>query len=382
MTNRLWLIPPFFAVLLLNFTNCSKYNSSNFDKINTQQSLTSTPDNGQLRSSCQLVQISPSQLNLGESLSFRIQYSGQFNSFDYSCNQQSQVFLTTNISASPINLSIQNLSLGSYSCLVYGQTTQGQVTCSNSIQVNVISSNSPSPAPSPTPTPLPTPSPHSANSGASDPSFISLHQNSLTHAKSSGVDSNGNYYSVRTEPLIGFKNQYPPAGTPGCVIGYPELRSECDTVNGGFGFSLKGYTYQHQFKVYIPRGTTFFSLTGFLPQSVKYAVAVKLGSPPTRTAPLSDAEYEQAKSAQNYNYDFAKLQNGEERIMVHDGGGNPSFSGTARLSANPIQVGQWIYVRVLNNSDIYDVGAVYEVNRDMYKQSFYQIPFTSNGDPQ
>lgn len=380
MTNSLWVIIPFLTVLLLNFTNCSKYNSSNFETIHSNQSLSSIPDSGSLRSSCQLVQLSPTQINSGESLNFRIQYSGQFNSFDYSCNQQSKIFLTTNSAASPINLSIQNLSSGSYSCLVYGQTTQGPVTCSNSIQVNVISAIPSTPQPNPLPNP--TPSPASGGSGNSDPSFISLHQNSLTHAKSSGLDSSGNYYSVRTEPLVGFKNQYPPAGTAGCIIGYPELRSECDVVNGGFGFSLKGYSNQYQFKVYIPRGTTFFSLTGFLPQSIKYAVAVKLGAPPTRKTELSDAEYEQAKSAQNYNYDFAKLLNGEERIMVHDGGGNPSFSGTARLSASPLQTGQWIYVRVLNNAAIYDVGAVYEVNRDIYKQSFYQIPFSSNGDPQ
>ena len=379
MTNRLWIAIPFLSVLLLNFTNCSKYNSANFDVAQSSPSTTSAPDMNSSRTSCQLQQLSPSQINFGESLNLNILYSGEFSSFDYSCNQQSNIFLTSNNSASPINLQISQLSLGSHICDVFGNTHQGAVRCLKSIVVTVVDPNNPTPQ-SPTPAPTPTPAP--VTNGTSDPNFVSLHQNSLTHAKSSGLDTNGNYYSVRTEPLIGFKNQFPPSGTAGCVIGYPELRSECDIVAGGFGFSLKGLTDQYQYKVYIPRGTTFFSLVGFLPQSVKYAVAVKLGKPPTRTAELSDAEYEKAKLEQNYNNDFAKLLAGEERIMVHNGGGNPSFSGTARLSANPIQVGQWIYVRVLNNASVYDVGAVYEVNREIYKQSFYEIPFGSNNDPQ
>ena len=381
---------PFLGTMFFAFNNCSQYSSSKYENTTVENQKSNDNSGASVRTACKVTQQSGTQLLTGSSVNFMIEYTGPIEDIDYNCNNQGKILLGS-VASSPQSFSVNNLSAGNYSCVLYGKTVNAAVTCSNVLQFSVVDSFIPQPSPtpspspsspstSPLPTPLPSPSP--TNGTPSNPAFASLHQNSITFNKSSGVDANGVYYIVKTDPLIGFKNQFPPEGTPGCTMGYPELRSYCDTVNGGFGFILNGYTDQYQFKVYIPKGTVFFSLSGFLPQSVKYAVAVKLGSPPLRTASLSDAEYEQAKSAQNYNTDFYRLQNGEELIMVHDGGGNPSFSGTARLSNNPITTGKWLYVRVINNSSIYNLGAVYEVNRYIYKQSFYEIPFINTGDPQ
>ncbi|MDD2609353.1 MAG: hypothetical protein PHX60_06600 [Giesbergeria sp.] len=182
-------------------------------------------------------------------------------------------------------------------------------------------------------------------------------------------------------PLIGFKDQFAPSGIPGCVMGYPELRSRCATVEGGFGFILKGYTSFNEFKVYIPASTTFFGLSGYLPQGEKYAVVARMGTTPDRTTSLTLDEYEKVKRTQNINTDFYRLQAGEEMIFVHDGGGNISLSGTARLTKNPVQTGKWLYVRVLNGGSIYNLTSVYEVNLDQYRTAYNTLNFGTDGDP-
>lgn len=211
--------------------------------------------------------------------------------------------------------------------------------------------------------------------------FQSLHQFPVTYNIGTSMDASGNIYYNKTPQLFGFRDQFAPSGVSGCVMGYPELRTLCQTVDGGFGFTLDGYSSYTEFKVYIPAGTTFFGLSGYMPQSVQYAAAVKLGSAPTRVAMLSAAEYEAAKVAQNRNSDFAKLQAGEERLMVHDGGGSISLSGIARLSTAPLTTGQWLYVRVLNGSSIAGLGALYEVNLDQYRSAYSTTQFGADGDP-
>jgi len=214
-----------------------------------------------------------------------------------------------------------------------------------------------------------------------DASFVSMHQEPLTHIVSTGLDEHGNYVVETTPPLTGFHDQFAPYGVPGCVIGYPELRDQCQTVSGGFGTILRGNRPHFQFKVYVPAGTTFFGVSGYLPQSVQYAVAARLGRPPVRTAPLSPDEYQAAKSAQSRDTDFARLQAGEERLFVHDGGGSISLSGIARLSASPFPIGQWLYVRVLNGDYIYDLGALYEVDLGLYRAGYDATAFGADGDP-
>jgi hypothetical protein len=208
--------------------------------------------------------------------------------------------------------------------------------------------------------------------GSAHAGFQSLHQFPVTHSISG---------PLKTDPLIGFKDQFAPFGVPGCLIGYPEFRSRCQTVYGGFSFAFDGYTNYQEFKVYIPAGTTFFGVSGYMPQSAQYGVAVKLGSPPTRTALLTEAGYQAAKSEQNRFHDFAKLLAGEERIFVHDGGGAISLSGIARLNP-PLATGQWLYFRTLTeNTSVAGLGAIYEVNRDQYRTAYETLNFGTDGDP-
>ena len=218
-------------------------------------------------------------------------------------------------------------------------------------------------------------------SSAAHAQFQSLHQFGVTHNIGSSLDALGNLYFTKTPQLFGFKDQFAPSGVSGCVMGYPELRALCQTVDGGFSFTFEGYSSYTEFKVYVPAGTTFFGLAGYMPQSVEYAAAVRFGSAPTRMGTLSPTEYANAKTAQNRNTDFAKLLAGEERLMVHDGGGSISLSGIARLSTSPLTTGQWLYVRVLNGSSIAGLGAIYEVNLDKYREGYNATTFGANGDP-
>lgn len=282
-----------------------------------------------------------------------------------------------------------SFTAGEYNLAFRGVTSNGSViACDPASKVVTIQSTgttTPSPTnpqPSPVnPQPSPTnPQPQPAPVPGAN-SFVSLHQSPITYVKSSALDASGNLVFIRTNPLIGFKDQFAPTGTPGCAMGYPEYRAECQTVNGGFGFAFEGVTSYSEFRVFIPAGTTFFGASGYLPQSVQYAVAVRLGNKPTRVNALSEAEYQHAKESQNRNTDFAKLLAGEERLIVHDGGGAISLSGIARMAASPMARGQWIYFRVLNGSNIHGLGAIYEVNLDMYKREYYQIPFSTSGDP-
>ncbi len=110
-----------------------------------------------------------------------------------------------------------------------------------------------------------------------------------------------------------------------------------------------------------------------------------MDTPPGRIAPLSPPEYEAAKRDQKIDIDFGRLLNGEERLMVHDGGGVISLSGTARMSANPLPTGRWLYVRVLNGAFINSLRASYEVNQAQYRAWYDNAVatglFGTDGDP-
>ena len=217
--------------------------------------------------------------------------------------------------------------------------------------------------------------------GASAQQFLSLHQFPVTYRISSALDASGSLYYTWTPQLFGFKDQFAPTGVSGCVMGYPELRTLCDRPANGFSLTLPGYSSYAQYKVYIPAGTKYFVLAGYLPQSVQYAVASKFDSPPVRTTALSPEEYQTAKLGQHIEKDFARLLNGEERLIVHDGGGSITLSGIARLDAKPLETGRWLYVRVLNGSSIDSLTAAYEVDRDLYRAAYNTIQFGADGDP-
>ncbi len=111
---------------------------------------------------------------------------------------------------------------------------------------------------------LPIPAGTSAPSTSSySGTFFTLHQHPITFVKSSALDPQGQLTFVKTEPLVDFQKQFPPSGTSGCVMGYPEYRHECDSVNGGFGFTLEGLSYHTEYRVYVPAGTTFFGTSGY-----------------------------------------------------------------------------------------------------------------------
>lgn len=203
----------------------------------------------------------------------------------------------------------------------------------------------PQPDINPTPNPVPTPNPNNSTNCQKAKSFISLHQQPVQN-------------------LIGYKNQNTP-----------------QRAASGIWLSIPGYSTYSEFKVYIPKGTTYFAITGNQPQSVDYAVVSKFESIPNRTQPLSDEEYNTAISQTNETEQFAKLMAGEEVVFVHNHGGNLSLSGTARLYSSHLQSGGWLYIRVLNGSSIYLLAAVNEVNMSAYTQSYNSLTFDSSGDP-
>lgn len=219
-------------------------------------------------------------------------------------------------------------------------------------------------------------------SGTAYAQFVSLHQFPIKYNISSTLDAQGNLTYTKTSDLVGFKDQFAPTGVSGCVIGYPEFRAQCLSVIGGLSFVFEGQqTDFREFRVFIPKGMTFFALRSFLPQSAQYAVAVRLGQAPVRTSALTAAEYASAKLDQNEERDFARLMAGEERLIVHDGGGVVKYSGTARLSTAPFASGQWLYVRVLNAYPVYALGGAYEVDRDLYRTGYNEIYNTPSNPP-
>lgn len=201
--------------------------------------------------------------------------------------------------------------------------------------------------PNPTPNPVPNPVPPQNNSSTcqSAKAFYSLHQ-------------------MPVQNLIGYKNQNTPA-----------------RAAAGIWFSIPGYTSYSEFKVYIPKGTTYFALTGNQPQSVDYAVVSKFEALPSRTQALSDSEYQFHKSQTNESLQFEKLMAGDEVIFVHNHGGNMGLSGTARLYSSSLAKGGWLYIRVLNGSSIYLLAAVNEVDINVYTQSYNSLSFDPAGDP-
>lgn len=192
-------------------------------------------------------------------------------------------------------------------------------------------------------------------------SFFSMHQ--IERKIAIGLDSAGLYkYSPA---LTGFRNQYNPVGVTGCGIGMPQFVSECYLSTGLSAF-VSGYSGYREIKTYIPAGTLMFSVAGFLPQNTSYAVAARIGRPPSRTAALSSAEYQTVKTGQNRNLAFNRLLAGQEVILVHDGGGVMILSGNGVLQRWPTTKGAWIYMRVLNGDEIYNLQYLNRVDTGEY----------------
>lgn len=197
--------------------------------------------------------------------------------------------------------------------------------------------------------------------------FFSFHQAPQSYINGKGVSVS----------YTGFHNQFEPLGVSGCVMGIASLRSECTYVSGGLSFSLSGAQNSTQFKVYVPAGVTSFIFSGYLPQGMQAAVAVRMGSAPTRTNPLSATEYANYQAARNLSTVYQRLSAGDEVIMVADGGGSFSLAGNNNFST-PLAKGAWLYFRLINGDYIDTPRATYEIDLSSYIAGYNAIT-TANG---
>lgn len=200
--------------------------------------------------------------------------------------------------------------------------------------------------------------------------FLSLHQYSQTYVDGRGVPVS----------YTGFRDQFSPTGTPGCVMGVTSLRSSCTYVSNGLSFSLQGGQDLTQFKVYVPAGATSFIFSGYLPQGLQAAVAVRMNAAPDRVNPLSAAEYANYQSNRDIYTVYSRLAAGQEVILVADGGGSFSLAGNNNFSP-ALSTGAWVYFRLINGTYIDTPRATYEIDLAKYIAGYGAITFGGDGDP-
>lgn len=209
--------------------------------------------------------------------------------------------------------------------------------------------------------------------------YWSIHQQPLRIATPpvSGYEY-GNVYKA------GFKEQYnPDDSVAGCLIGIAG-KAGCAFPGGpvlGLGEFTNYLLKQQQFKIYIPAGATEMTLSGYYPQNVKGAFALKFGAAPSRSVHVAEPEYGQAQRAEKVNEAFkALVTDGRELVIVHDGGGSMRFIA-GKIPA-PLAQGGWLYIKNLNGSDMYDIqGSIY-VDLQKYVEGYRRTSFDGNGDPQ
>ncbi len=211
--------------------------------------------------------------------------------------------------------------------------------------------------------------------------FVSLHQSALRIALPPAAGS----YNYTFDTKVGFKQQYAPQGATGCAIGY--ATGGCAFPGGG-SLALPEFTgYQLQykeFKIFIPAGTRSFMFSGYAPQRTQSAFALRYGSAPAREAALSGAEYQKAQSGERIDSSFSRLVNerGTDQFVVHDGGGSLRFVG-GQLDANrgSTSQGNWLYVRQLSGSPLYDVQGAIDVDMAKYAAGYAKIAWTTSNYP-
>lgn len=209
--------------------------------------------------------------------------------------------------------------------------------------------------------------------------FVSVHQFPLKIALQPTAGSLEYPRDVRT----GFKQQYAPDGASGCAIGF--TRTGCAFPGGG-SLSLPEYTgYQLQaaeYRIFIPAGTKSFLFSGYAPQRAVAAFALRYGAPPNRTAGLSGAEYQTAQSTEKIDTAFSTLVTSRsDLIVVHDGGGTVRFSGGQLAGGATTTEGNWLYVRQLVGTPLYDVQGAIDVDMPKYAAGYAKISWTSGQYP-
>jgi hypothetical protein len=207
---------------------------------------------------------------------------------------------------------------------------------------------------------------------------LSLHQFPQSYAKSQFVDGSGQLVQ-QTLTYTGFKDQFAPTGTTGCTMGVSALRNECTLVTGGLSFGLPGAQQIKEFRLFVPAGTKRFVFGGYLPQNYEAAVVVRASRAPDRVNPLTEAEYANFRNQGVFNI-FERIAAGEELTLVHAGGGGFSLAGNNTL-AQPLEVGVWLYFRLINGEYVDTPRATYEIDLPMYIAGYNNIAFGGDGDP-
>lgn len=211
--------------------------------------------------------------------------------------------------------------------------------------------------------------------------FVSLHQSPLRIALPPATGT----YDYTFDTRIGFKQQYAPEGVTGCAIGY--ATGGCAFPGGG-SLALPEFTgYQLQykeFKIYIPAGSRSFLFSGYAPQATESAFALRYGSAPVREAAPSAAEYQNIKSTEHIDSTFSRLVNepAADHLVVHDGGGTVRFVG-GQLDARKgsTSQGNWLYVRQLSGTPLYDIQGAIDVDMAAYAAGYAAISWTTSTYP-
>ena len=211
--------------------------------------------------------------------------------------------------------------------------------------------------------------------------FVSIHQ--LPHKTPLPPAAGSFTYPFDTK--IGFKEQYAPTGVTGCAIGFGT--GGCAFPGGG-SLPLTEFTgaqlQQHkEFKIFIPAGTRSLLLSGYAPLATQSAFVLRYGKEPVRLAPLSDAEYQAARTGQHVEALFSRLvKEDAEQFVVHDGSGSLRFMG-GQLDANggSTDQGQWLYVRQLSGAPLMTYQGAIDVDMPKYAAGYAAITWNTRSAP-
>ncbi len=194
--------------------------------------------------------------------------------------------------------------------------------------------------------------------------------------------------------LVGFKSQYDPnENVAGCASG-ALANTSCAfpwTTSGSVGLSftesLINYNVPSAFRFFVTSGSTDVRMTGYAAQRTAIVFAIRMGRAPSRTAAVTAAEYSSIQSSERVDTSFARLSNGEEILVAHDGGGTVRF-----LSGRTNTNGGWIFIRQLPIASVpagytvaptlYDIQLAVVSDKAAFINHYKSLTFDSSGDPQ